>query len=260
MFEPGLRSTRRRQCARIHLANQFWRVALSRADGLIAISEAVRSSALACLRLHPQTMTVVYRAARGEIFGTWSPRRRNELVALGRLVPQKGHDVLIQALAQLAKRRDDWTCKIVGEGWWRSHLNRLIDRHGLHQKVTLPGVSEDPHLVLREASLFVFPSRYEGLGVSVLEAAAIGVPMILSDIPVLREIVGPESNASFFPAGDSKALANTLEGVLRHADAAAARATLLREHVRRTFAMDTAVEATLETYEAAKERSIFRQS
>lgn len=100
--------------------------------------------------------------------------RAPEIVAIGRLVPAKGFDVLIRAFAMLADDFPTWRLTIFGEGPERSALQRLIDERGLTARVSLAGQTTNPDAVLAAASVFALPSRYEGFPNALLEAMSHG--------------------------------------------------------------------------------------
>ena len=106
---------------------------------------------------------------------------RIHLVAAGRLVPQKGFDLLIKALAHCAARR--MTVTIVGEGPLRESLERLAADNGVGQQVRFVGFQRNPYPFLARADAFVLSSRFEGFPNVVLEALACGTPVIATPAP-----------------------------------------------------------------------------
>jgi GalNAc-alpha-(1->4)-GalNAc-alpha-(1->3)-diNAcBac-PP-undecaprenol alpha-1,4-N-acetyl-D-galactosaminyltransferase len=137
------------------------------------------------------------------------------IVAMGRLSPEKGFDLLIDALARMAPRNDTWRVEIAGEGPQRESLQQQIDRHGLGRRVQLVGWVDDPARFLSRAALFIMASRYEGFPVSLLEAMACGVPAISFDCDSgPRAIIRPEVDGLLIPTGDVLALAQAIERLL----------------------------------------------
>jgi glycosyltransferase involved in cell wall biosynthesis len=105
--------------------------------------------------------------------------RKQVIVAAGRLVPQKRFDRLIRAFTRVhAATRGSWTLEIYGEGEERKSLQSLIAREGLERVVDLCGVSDRLDDKMREASIFVLPSEFEGFGMVVLEAKRAGLPSV----------------------------------------------------------------------------------
>ena len=103
------------------------------------------------------------------------------VVAVGRLHPVKGYDLLIQAFARCAEEHPDWSLAILGEGEERGRLEALADELGVADRVGMPGRVKNLTKLLRQADLFVMSSRYEGFPIALLEAMACGLPVISTD-------------------------------------------------------------------------------
>lgn len=165
----------------------------------------------------------------------WRERRGgNVLAAVGRLVPQKGFDLLLEAFAAIAPAFPGWTLVIWGEGEERAALERQRDGLGLRDRVRLPGVTERPGTWVEDADVFVLSSRYEGWGIVLLEAMAAGLPSVAFDCEWgPREMVEDGVDGLLVPPGDAAALARALAVVLGDAGlrerlGAAARASARR--------------------------------
>ena len=107
------------------------------------------------------------------------------IVAVGRLVPQKGFDLLLRAFAAARTHAAarDMSLTILGEGSERARLERLVDELGLASVVRLPGVMPNPYAVMARAKLFVLSSRWEGFPNALVEAMALGVPPVAYRCP-----------------------------------------------------------------------------
>ncbi len=133
------------------------------------------------------------------------------VTAVGRFVPQKGFDLLLQAFWQLANDFPDWKLVVWGEGPERSKLECMAIRLGLGGQVRFPGISERPGGWINDADLFVMSSRYEGWGNVLAEALAAGVPAISFDCrwgP--REIIEQNISGLLVSAEDVQALAHSI--------------------------------------------------
>lgn len=108
---------------------------------------------------------------------------KKRAIAVGRLDAQKGFDMLINAWAQKKEYLVDWTLDIFGKGEWESMLNEQIFKHGLQNNIFLKGVSNNVHQEFSNSSIFLFPSRYEGFALVMMEAMNCGLPVISFDCP-----------------------------------------------------------------------------
>lgn len=124
------------------------------------------------------------------------------VVAVGRLSAQKDYPTLIAAFARVRRDRPA-RLLILGEGRQRPALERLVGELGLADDVRLPGFSENPFAFMAEAAVFVLSSRYEGLPNSLLQALAVGVPVVATDCPSgPREILDGGRWGRLVPIGD----------------------------------------------------------
>lgn len=105
------------------------------------------------------------------------------IIAIGRLHPQKGFDMLIAAMRKVVDVHPDWTCEIYGEGEEREALQTLISKLRLEKSVQLKGYCNSIQNELLQSDLFVLSSRYEGFGMVILEAMSSGVPVVSFDCP-----------------------------------------------------------------------------
>lgn len=132
---------------------------------------------------------------------------------IGRLVPVKGHAVLINAFARLAKSYPNLSVAIIGEGRERPTLEALIARHGLEKRITLLGAHNDALRYVRAFNIFAMPSFSEGLPLALLEALAGERPVIGSDIPSMASILRA-CGGSICQPGDDVDLGMKLSGLL----------------------------------------------
>jgi glycosyltransferase involved in cell wall biosynthesis len=163
--------------------------------------------------------------------GVCSPR----IVAAGRLHPKKGFDVLIAALALLRDRGQAFDCEIAGEGDERTKLEGLIAKHELGGRVRLVGWRGDVSAFLATGDVFAFPSYQEGFPLVLLEAMAVGLPVVSAAIPGPVEMIADGVDGALVPPGDPDALAHALADVIANPGKAvvqgvAARAKVLADY------------------------------
>jgi GalNAc-alpha-(1->4)-GalNAc-alpha-(1->3)-diNAcBac-PP-undecaprenol alpha-1,4-N-acetyl-D-galactosaminyltransferase len=145
--------------------------------------------------------------------------RSHRIVALGRLEPEKGFDLLLRAFTQCAEAHQDWTLDIFGEGSERARLLALANELRVADRVRLPGAVKDPEKMLRQADFFVLSSRYEGFPMALLEAMACGLPVVSFDCHSgPREMIQNGVNGLLVPPNDVNALAKAMAHLMGNAD------------------------------------------
>ena len=137
------------------------------------------------------------------------------LLFVGRLHPQKGLDVLLKALRRLQDEGTEVGLTLVGDGPQKTQLENLARALGIRTQVKFAGESSHVPDYLREADVFVLPSRAEGVSNSLLEAMAQGLPVVVSDIPGNAEVVDDEKTGIVFRPDDVSSLAAGLQLLLK---------------------------------------------
>lgn len=161
-------------------------------------------------------------------------RSLHVMVGMGRLVEQKGFDLLLEAFSRIADRHRDWSLKIMGDGPLRDQLETQKRNLNLNGRVEFTGGMPDPFPVLRSADLFVFPSRFEGFGNALCEAMACGLPVISFDCPSgPSDIVRPGVDGLLIPAEDVAALAAAMDRLMTNGQERAAMAARAPEIISR---------------------------
>ena len=151
------------------------------------------------------------------------------IASLGRLGQEKGHDVLIEAFARIARLYPDIDLLIVGDGPQRRPLENLIDALNLRGRVLMAGASKNPFPVLAQAKAFILPSRFEGFPNALAEAMALGLPCIATRFAGVGDIVRDGDNGVIVPMDDAEAMAQAMASLLEYPD----RANTLGQAARR---------------------------
>jgi glycosyltransferase involved in cell wall biosynthesis len=140
------------------------------------------------------------------------------IISMGRLVEQKGFDLLIDAFGSLAPHFPDWHLSIIGEGQQRPHLSKRARAWAIGDRVHLVGTVRDPQRVVQHADLFVLSSRFEGFPNALCEAMACGLAVISFDCPSgPAEIIRNGVNGLLVPAGNVEALRSGMLALMKDA-------------------------------------------
>jgi glycosyltransferase involved in cell wall biosynthesis len=153
---------------------------VNRATQYVTVSEVTRTE-LAELGIDPARIAVIYNGTPPAVEVPDTSRTRHpSLLVLGRLVPHKRVELAIRALADLLPRHPDAELVIAGRGWWDSELRAEADRLGIADRVRFAGFVDDQekNQLLASSWVHLVPSVKEGWGLSVVEAAAYGLPSV----------------------------------------------------------------------------------
>ena len=142
-----------------------------------------------------------------------------KFLAVGRLsYLAKGFDILIDAFSIFAKDNEDWVLEIVGEGPERENLDTLIKSHSLDERITIKPFTQNIQQYYSNASVFILSSRWEGFGLVILEAMAHKLPIIASDLPVIKEILNTTENHLLFNNGNVNDLSSKMKEIIQRKD------------------------------------------
>ena len=169
------------------------------------------------------------------------------IVCVARHVPVKNLDVLLRACALLRDRGRQFQCAMVGGGVLRSDLEATRDRLGLTDLVQFAGDATEREVLAwwRRAGIGVLTSDSEGMPVSLMEAAACGVPVVATSVGGVPELVDEGVTGYLIPRGDAAALADRLALLLDDADLRAAMGAAARRRAERRFTLTRQVDQLL---------------
>lgn len=235
---------------------------LEEVDQLIVVSEAQRATyeriGIAADRMITVPNGVV---PRGDGPGRAAARRalgleadRPVLVTVGRLVAQKGHRHLIDAVPRLLPSWPDLTVLIVGDGSLRADLERRARDLGVHHAVRLLGHRPDARDLLDAADVFVLPSRQEAMPMAALEAMEAGLPVVATRVTGTTEVVQDGVTGRLVRPDDPAALAQALAEVLADDDLRRRLGARGREVFARRFTAARMTAETLAVYRRTLER------
>ncbi len=231
-----------------------------RLGGYIVVSETVRDAVQATTSKPP--VALIYNAIgldadsiagdRQWLIETFGlPHEALICLAVGRLVWAKGYEDLLDAMAQVTEEDSSIHCLVIGDGELRPSLDEKIMKNGLTGRVTLAGYrSHDVVLsALKASDIFVMPSRQEGTPIALLEAAALGIPILASSCGGIPEVVSNGEQALLVPPGSPKTLAQALLRLAKDPKLRIQLSQGAKTHVRQRFSLESQAQATLVMYQ-----------
>ncbi|GAB4473999.1 MAG: glycosyltransferase [Anaerolineae bacterium] len=249
-----------------HGANEFLRSLLiprlaravtSSAQRVICISDGVAQFVREVDRFKPDRVRVIHYGIETPVSTLTREEARAALGidhqgplagAFGRLIPVKGHDVLLDAFARAVARHPDARLVIVGDGPLRDDLQAQAERLGVGGSVYFAGWIDNAHRLMPACDLVVIPSRSEGFGLVTLEAMGCSLPVIATRVMALPEIVVDGETGLLVPPDDPAALAAALDSLLGDPARAAAYGQAGYRRLLSSFTVEKMVDATAALY------------
>ena len=233
-----------------------------------AVTEGVAADAVATLHLDRSRITVVERGRDPVALGRRRPERRaavrrslgvaddeDLILAVGRQEHQKGQVHLVEAFARLIRTRPRALVAIAGRsGNASAALDEVIERTGTSERVRRLGHRDDVADLLSAADVFVSASRYEGTAGAAIEALALEVPVVATDLAGTRGLLVDGRNARLVPVGDPRALAAAIGDTLDDEPGRAARVVRGRADFEQRFTLDRSADGMVELYREVAER------
>jgi glycosyltransferase involved in cell wall biosynthesis len=174
-------------------------------------------------------------------------------IFVGRLAPEKGLDTLVNAWSSVRATYPKARLILIGEGPQRPALEERIKALGMvlgpGQDVEMPGAVADPSEVLRQADLFVLPSHEEGMSIALLEAMALGIPLIASSIPGNRRLVSDFKHGRLVTPDDPEGLALGIIDQWSNFDRAFHMSRTARSRVDQEFSIQSVARKHLELFQ-----------
>lgn len=216
---------------------------LAQADALVAVSDAVAGS----VRRHTgREVTVIPNGVDVDRFFPESSRNQKgkRVVFVGRLIANKGPDKLLSAFRHVLDVVPTATLRMVGDGPMRRTLERYVQSNDLSESVEFLGLRRDIDRLLREADVLVRPSLVEGMPLAVLEAMSSGLPVIVSNVGGVKELVENEVSGIVVPPRSESALVGALVRLLNDEELRVKMGAAGRQRVVENFSWDRTASAT----------------
>jgi glycogen(starch) synthase len=228
------------------------------ADWVTGVSQAVVDDTLAYAPFLAPRISLIYNG----VFPLEAPPRGADsgprLLCIGRLVPEKGFDLAIEAVARLARSRPTLRLSIGGDGVEAQSLRRQAAALGIDDSVDFLGLVDRRRVgeLMGRATALLMPSRVEGLPLVALEAAWARLPIVGARVPGVDEAVLDGSTGLLVDPEDPTALADGVDRVLADPKRAAALASAARARVEREFSLA----ACARNYEAIYRQLMVRRA
>jgi glycosyltransferase involved in cell wall biosynthesis len=159
-----------------------------------------------------------------------------------RLSPEKGHSYLLLAFSKIINLGYDAYCLILGEGQLLKELNQEAVDLSINERVFFPGQVKDVYPWLRHFDIFVLPSLWEGIPLAMLEAMAMGLPVIASNVGGIPEVIQKPDFGLLVPPKDPNAMANEMIKLLNNQHLRKKIGECGKKHVVDNFSIDSTVD------------------
>ena len=237
------------------------------AGKLIVVSESLTWELQRHFQLPPEKIVVIPNAVdatkyKGEIDREAVKRRfgiepfENLVLFVGRLVPQKGVEYLINAVPQIIRRHNEAKFIITGDGWSKYYLENLARSTGYDDRIRFLGFISDSELVTltMSADVLVVPSIYEPFGIVALEGMAAGVPIVAVNVGGLAEIVEHDRTGVLVYPKNPESIAWGVNRVLADPGYSQSMIQNAKKKVQEVYSWKAVAQRTIEVYEDACRR------
>lgn len=215
--------------------------------GWVAVSAFLRNYAWNVLKVPDERTDVIANGV--DVPSSIPPWCTGAVVGVvARLIPSKGVDVFLKAVQLLRPEVPELKAVVIGDGPARDQLKYMAQSLGLQSTVHFLGHCENVVGLLKEMTVFVLPTRSEGLGISVLEAMAMGVPVVATAVGGIPELVKHKRTGMLVRVDEFGAIARAVRKILQDREESETMRQAAFQHVRANYNSDLMVERTLEVY------------
>jgi len=233
-------------------------------DRVVFVSEASRNLFLSMVKVGPEKCRVVYNGidvdkfVRSTEYGVPKVKfgiKENDFVitSVGRLVREKGHEYLLEAIKLISEKRPNLKVLIVGDGSRMEELKSLKESLGLNGSVNFLGKRDDIQDILSATDIFVLASAKEAMPLSILEAMASARPVVATKVGGIGEAVIDEKTGLLVSSGNSRELADAILKLMENPSYAQQLAAAGRRHVEEKFSLNNWISSIESLYAQALE-------
>ena len=161
----------------------------------VAISKKIKETIVKCYKLPSKSIPVIYNGISLNSFtqkNDYELHSPSRIIHVGRFQEQKNHRCIIESANKLKERNILFIC--IGEGELKCEIEKMIKDKNLNNKISCVGLTNNVNKYLNEGDIFILPSKWEGFPISIIEAMAVGIPIIASDVGGVSDIVKSHIN------------------------------------------------------------------
>ena len=220
---------------------------------IIAVSEAVKDHYIQEVKIKANKIKVIHNGVDLQRFAFrgYQPIDLNntiKAVVVARLEEVKGHRYLIAAMPQIIQKYPNFTLNVVGGGSLGKDLSEQAKQLKIEEKVIFWGMQFKPEEILPQMDLFILPSLWEGLGIVLLEAQAVGLPVLSSSIPGTKEVVIDGQTGLLFAIKSPEAISQCVERLLSNPDLAKKLVDNAHQQVQAKFSLEKMAASYIDLY------------
>lgn len=212
-----------------------FRIANQLTDRIVGVSEDATGLCRSQDPPRARKMQCIWNGIDLDRFDFHGPRLEPIAISVARLSPEKNYETLLQAVRLVVDRVPEFRLKLVGDGSERSRLETLTKELGIGEHVEFLGERQDIPALLRTAGFFVSSSKTEGISLTLLEAMAVGLPIVTTRVGGNPEIVVPGETGKLVPPLDPAGLAAAMLEMLDEQSRWPEMARAARDRVERNF-------------------------
>ena len=215
-------------------------------DNIIAVSRGVKDYSVEIEKINPKKIAIIYNGIdlKKFSFRGYKPielDKKINAVVIARLEEQKGHKYLLDAMPKICPKYPNFILNIIGIGSLMIDLKNQVERLGINNKVVFWEQQLEIEKILSQMDLFILPSVWEGLGIVILEAQAVGVPVLAAEVGGIKEIVINKQTGLLFPAKNSEAIFNSVDLLISNPEIAKNLITNAQKQVTERFSLEQMV-------------------
>jgi glycosyltransferase involved in cell wall biosynthesis len=223
----------------------------SRYYKIIGVSKQVQVALIEWLPALQKKSVVISNAVSVPDLSNWSPVKKYDVLFVGRLTKAKGVDILLKAINILKEKyQKEIKAAIVGKGYLEEELKELVMELGIEKEVEFLGVRRDIEKLMKSTKLFVLPSRWEGLPLTVLEAMSSGAGIIAAKVGGIPEVIEHKKEGILISPDDPEALAGAIAKLLKDRELRVKLSINAYQKVKEKYSIEVYTKDLLELYKS----------